>query len=134
MVFAFMLSARDNWWNFLLTWPPQAAVLVIMLFIGARAAAITGATLAFAVHLGTFDGWIDTRYPNDDQVWFLYWLSFPGGLLAAAGVAGRINDQDDRSALEAGLIGAAAVIVGIFINHQLSKHFFLSFLLSMGRI
>jgi hypothetical protein len=105
--------------NFAMTWVPQLIVLVVMLLLGARPAAIGGAAIAFAAYLSFFKWWVQNYYPLDGLVWLLYLCSLPGGLIAGIAAAVRFDRDDTRPAIKAGLVAAGMVIGGITVN-QLS--------------
>jgi hypothetical protein len=121
LMIAFMLWAGGHPMIFVFTWGPQAAVLALMFFIGARPAAIAGAALGFTAFLMFFNWWVDVYVPTDGLVWLLYLFSMPGGLLAGIAAAVRLKIRDERPALNAGFHAATLVLAGIAVNY-LSLH------------
>lgn len=116
---AIIIWAGKHPMNFAVTWGPQAVVLIVMLLLGARPAAIGGASIAFAAYLGFFKWWVESQYPHDGLVWLLYLMSMPGGAIAGIAAARRFDRDDTRSAIKASMIAAAMVTGGITLN-QLS--------------
>jgi hypothetical protein len=125
LLLAVMIWGGSHPMTFVVTWGPQAAVLLVMFFIGARPAAIAGAALGFAGYLAFFKWWMLTYHPTDGMVWLIYLFSLPGGILAGLLVAMRMNRRDGRPTAKACLTAAAVVIAGTAVN-QLSVHIALS--------
>jgi len=118
-VFCFMIWAGSDLMNFVMTWGPQGVAVAIMGLLGARAAAVGGAALAFTGYTSLFHWWVQAQPSPDALVWLLYVFTLPGGLLAGIWMARRLSVLDTRPARQAGLMAALAVGAGIATNHVL---------------
>ena len=121
-VLAGLLVAASTWhgrdiMNFAYTWVPQALVVIVMLFIGARPAALAGAALALAGHFILFHTWVSSFTHVDGLAWLLYLFSLPGGLVGGVLATIWLRKRDEWRPLTAGLAAAMFVGVGIAIIH-----------------
>ena len=105
-----------NMMNFVYTWVPQGVVLVAMLLLGARPAALAGAAVALAGYLVFFRWWVFTFYQTDGLVWLLYLFSLPGGLVGGIAVTRWLRNRDEWAPNAAALAAATCVLVGIVVN------------------
>jgi hypothetical protein len=103
--------------NFVVTWVPQAIVVIVMFFIGVRPAALAGAALALAAHILSFHLWVASFTHVDGLAWLLYLTSLPGGLVGGIVAATWLRNRDEWGPLAAGLVSALLVGAGIAVIH-----------------
>jgi len=115
-VLAFMIWGGSDPMNFVCTWGPQVAILIVMGLLRARPAALAGAAFAMAGYLAFFKLWANAYHPNDGLVWLLYLFSMPGGLVAGIAAAVWFGKLNHAPALQAGLGALTLVVAGIAIN------------------
>ncbi len=112
---AFIWRGRDMM-NLVVTWVPQAIVIVAMLFLGARPAALTGAAVVLAGYLGFFHYWIYTYYQGDGLAWLLFVFTMPGAFVGGILATRWLRDRDGWSEKSAAIAAAVFVIAGIAVN------------------
>ena len=117
-VLAGVIWHNNHWKNFVYLWSvPQVVTLAVMLFIGARPAALAGAALAHASYLGLFDWYARTYYATDGLIWLRYFFSLPGGFVGSMIVTRLLCHRGEWSSTATALAAAAVVSAGFAINH-----------------